>query len=57
MASRTRWQATPSANVAATGVLARANTPVTFGRFLAVGLPVTILSLAIATAYLLVFQL
>jgi len=50
-------QIAAAANVAATGVLARASTPITFGRFLAVGLPVTILTLAIATAYLLIFQL
>jgi Na+/H+ antiporter NhaD/arsenite permease-like protein len=46
-----------AANVAATGVLERTGNPISFGRFLAVGLPVTALSLAMATAYLLLFQL
>jgi Na+/H+ antiporter NhaD/arsenite permease-like protein len=46
-----------AANVAATGVLERSGSPVSFGRFLAVGLPVTLLSLAVATAYLLLFHL
>jgi Na+/H+ antiporter NhaD/arsenite permease-like protein len=46
-----------AANVAATGVLDRAGQPVSFVRFLAVGLPVTFASLLIATAYLLLFQL
>ncbi len=46
-----------AANVAATGVLDRSGHPVSFGRFLAVGLPVTLVSLAIATVYLLLFQL
>jgi Na+/H+ antiporter NhaD/arsenite permease-like protein len=46
-----------AANVAATGVLERAGRPVSFLTFLAVGLPVTILSLLIATVYLLLFQL
>ncbi|MHB1241821.1 MAG: ArsB/NhaD family transporter [Gaiellaceae bacterium] len=46
-----------AANVAAAGVLERAHQPISFGRFLAVGLPVTFASLLIATAYLLVFQL
>jgi Na+/H+ antiporter NhaD/arsenite permease-like protein len=46
-----------AANVAATGVLERAGSPVSFGRFLAVGLPVTLLSLAVATVYLLAFHL
>jgi Na+/H+ antiporter NhaD/arsenite permease-like protein len=46
-----------AANVAATGVLDRTGNPVSFGRFLAVGLPVTVLSLALATIYLLLFQL
>jgi Na+/H+ antiporter NhaD/arsenite permease-like protein len=45
-----------AANVAATGVLERNGTPVSFVRFLAVGLPVTLLSLVIATVYLLLFQ-
>jgi Na+/H+ antiporter NhaD/arsenite permease-like protein len=46
-----------AANVAATGVLRREGHSVSFGRFLAMGVPVTLLSLAIATAYMLVFQL
>jgi Na+/H+ antiporter NhaD/arsenite permease-like protein len=46
-----------AANVAAAGVLDRAQQPISFGRFLAVGLPVTVVSLLIATAYVLVFQL
>ena len=46
-----------AANVAATGILDRNGHPVTFVRFLAVGVPVTLVSLMIATAYLLVFQL
>jgi Na+/H+ antiporter NhaD/arsenite permease-like protein len=46
-----------AANVAATGVLERAGTPISFARFLAIGLPVTIVSLLIATIYLLLFQL
>jgi len=46
-----------AANVAAAGVLERAHQPISFVRFLAVGLPVTVVSLLIATAYLLVFQL
>lgn len=46
-----------AANVAASGVLERSGQPISFGRFLAVGLPVTVLSLGIATVYLLAFQL
>ncbi len=46
-----------AANVAAAGVLERSGRPLSFGRFLAAGLPVTLLSLLIATAYLLLFQL
>jgi Na+/H+ antiporter NhaD/arsenite permease-like protein len=46
-----------AANVAATGVLERAGRPVSFLRFLAIGAPVTALSLVIATVYLLLFQL
>ena len=46
-----------AANVAATGVLERSGQPVSFGRFLAVGLPMTLVSLVIATVYLLLFQL
>jgi Na+/H+ antiporter NhaD/arsenite permease-like protein len=46
-----------AANVAGTGILERTGQPISFVRFLAVGLPVTFVSLLIATAYLLVFQL
>jgi Na+/H+ antiporter NhaD/arsenite permease-like protein len=46
-----------AANVAASGVLDRSGHPISFLRFLAVGLPVTLVSLLIATVYLLVFQL
>jgi Na+/H+ antiporter NhaD/arsenite permease-like protein len=46
-----------AANVAATGILDRTGHGIPFVRFLAVGVPVTVLSLLIATAYLLVFQL
>jgi Na+/H+ antiporter NhaD/arsenite permease-like protein len=46
-----------AANVAATGILDRTGQPVSFGRFLLVGIPVTLVSLFIATAYLLLFQL
>jgi Na+/H+ antiporter NhaD/arsenite permease-like protein len=46
-----------AANVAAAGVLERSGKPISFGRFLAVGLPVTLVSLLIATVYLLAFQL
>src|SRR5688500_17703454 len=46
-----------AANVAATGVLDRSGHRITFVRFLAYGVPVTLLSLVIATAYLLLFQL
>jgi len=46
-----------AANVAASGILDRAGQPISFLRFLAVGVPVTLVSLVIATAYLLVFQL
>jgi Na+/H+ antiporter NhaD/arsenite permease-like protein len=45
-----------AANVAASGVLERSGRPVSFVRFLAVGLPVTFVSLVIATVYLLLFQ-
>jgi Na+/H+ antiporter NhaD/arsenite permease-like protein len=47
---------TAAANVAATGVLDRAGQPVSFTRFLAIGAPVTLVSLVIATVYLLLFQ-
>jgi Na+/H+ antiporter NhaD/arsenite permease-like protein len=46
-----------AANVAAVSALARDGTRITFGRFLIVGLPVTMISLLVATAYLLLFQL
>jgi Na+/H+ antiporter NhaD/arsenite permease-like protein len=46
-----------AANVAATGVLERSGHTISFGRFLAYGLPVTVIALALATVYLLVFQL
>jgi Na+/H+ antiporter NhaD/arsenite permease-like protein len=46
-----------AANVAATGILHRTGQPVSFVRFLAVGLPVTFVSLLIATVYLVAFQL
>lgn len=46
-----------AANVAAAGVLERNGRPISFGQFLVVGLPVTLLSLLIATVYLLLFQL
>jgi Na+/H+ antiporter NhaD/arsenite permease-like protein len=46
-----------AANVAASGVLERSGKPISFVRFLLVGLPVTAASLVIATAYLLIFQL
>jgi Na+/H+ antiporter NhaD/arsenite permease-like protein len=46
-----------AANVAATGVLERSGQPISFGRFLAFGAPVTLASLMIATMYLVLFQL
>jgi Na+/H+ antiporter NhaD/arsenite permease-like protein len=46
-----------AANVAASGILERSGQPVSFTRFLAIGLPVTVVSLLIATVYLLLFQL
>jgi Na+/H+ antiporter NhaD/arsenite permease-like protein len=46
-----------AANVTATGILERSDHPVSFVRFLAVGVPVTLVSLVIASAYLLLFQL
>jgi Na+/H+ antiporter NhaD/arsenite permease-like protein len=46
-----------AANVAAAGVVERSGQRISFGRFLAVGLPITLISLAVATVYLLVFQL
>jgi Na+/H+ antiporter NhaD/arsenite permease-like protein len=46
-----------AANVAAAGVAERSGHPISFGRFLLIGLPVTLLSLVIATVYMLLFQL
>jgi len=46
-----------AANVAAVSALSRAGTRISFLRFVAVGLPITLLSLVIGSAYLLVFQL
>jgi Na+/H+ antiporter NhaD/arsenite permease-like protein len=46
-----------AANVAASGILERSGQPLSFVRFLAVGVPVTLISLLIATVYLLAFQL
>jgi Na+/H+ antiporter NhaD/arsenite permease-like protein len=45
-----------AANVAATGILERAGQPVSFLRFLVVGVPVAFVSLVIASFYLLFFQ-
>ena len=45
-----------AANVAATGILERSGQGVSFLRFLAVGVPVTLASLVIASFYLLLFQ-
>jgi Na+/H+ antiporter NhaD/arsenite permease-like protein len=45
-----------AANVAAAGILERSGQPISFGRFLAYGVPVTLCSLLIATTYLLLFQ-
>ena len=46
-----------AANVAAVSALARSGTRISFLQFLAIGLPVTVVSLVMATAYLLAFQL
>jgi Na+/H+ antiporter NhaD/arsenite permease-like protein len=46
-----------AANVAAIGVLDRSGQSLSFGRFLAVGAPVTLVSLLLATVYLVLFQL
>jgi Na+/H+ antiporter NhaD/arsenite permease-like protein len=46
-----------AANVAASGVLERSGKPISFMRFLAVGMPATAVSLLIATVYLMLFQL
>lgn len=45
-----------AANVAATGILDRTGNHVSFMRFLAIGLPMTLVSLVIATVYILLFQ-
>ena len=45
-----------AANVAAVGVLERTGHAISFVRFLVIGVPVTLLSLVIATIYLLLFQ-
>jgi Na+/H+ antiporter NhaD/arsenite permease-like protein len=46
-----------AANVAASGTMARSGRPLSFLHFLAVGGPVTLVSLLLASAYLLLFQL
>jgi Na+/H+ antiporter NhaD/arsenite permease-like protein len=46
-----------AANGAAVSALARTGTRISFMQFLAIGLPITFVSLLIATAYLLAFQL
>jgi Na+/H+ antiporter NhaD/arsenite permease-like protein len=46
-----------AANVAASGVLERSGQKISFARFLVYGLPVTLLSLVLATAYMFAFQL
>jgi len=46
-----------AANVAGTGILERSGQSISFLRFLAIGAPVTLVSLFIATGYLLLFQL
>jgi Na+/H+ antiporter NhaD/arsenite permease-like protein len=46
-----------AANVTASGILDRTGQPLSFTRFLAIGVPVTLVSLTIATGYLLLFQL
>jgi Na+/H+ antiporter NhaD/arsenite permease-like protein len=46
-----------AANVAASGIMERSGRPITFMQFLAVGGPVTLVSLSLASVYLLVFQL
>jgi Na+/H+ antiporter NhaD/arsenite permease-like protein len=45
-----------AANVAASGILERSGQPLTFGGFMRIGIPVTLISLVIATVYLLLFQ-
>jgi Na+/H+ antiporter NhaD/arsenite permease-like protein len=46
-----------AANVPASGVMNRRGEPITFLAFIRVGLPATALSLILATAYLVLFQL
>ncbi|MCB0881929.1 MAG: ArsB/NhaD family transporter [Thermoleophilia bacterium] len=46
-----------SANLVAAGALRRADHRITFGQFLAVGVPMTLLSLAVATAWMLLVVL
>jgi Na+/H+ antiporter NhaD/arsenite permease-like protein len=46
-----------AANVAASGILERSGQPLSFTRFLAIGAPVTLMSLLLATVYLFLFQL
>lgn len=46
-----------AANVTASGILERTGQPLSFNRFLAIGAPVTVVSLMIASVYLLLFQL
>ncbi len=46
-----------AANVAAVSALARSGTRISFLRFLLIGLPITLISLMIATAYLVAFKL
>jgi Na+/H+ antiporter NhaD/arsenite permease-like protein len=43
-----------AANVAASGMAARAGHPISFMTFLRIGIPVTVVSLALATAYVIV---
>jgi Na+/H+ antiporter NhaD/arsenite permease-like protein len=46
-----------AANVAASGIMERSGRPLTFLQFLSVGAPVTLISLSLASAYLVLFQL
>lgn len=46
-----------AANVATSGIVERSGQSLSFRQFVGIGLPVTALSLTIATAYLLLFQL
>ncbi len=45
-----------AANVAASGIVERSGQSLSFRQFMGIGVPVTVLSLMIATAYLLLFQ-